>query len=468
MPVKLKFLGGTRTVTGSMHLLQTEKSKVLIDCGLFQGHRDDYYKINSHFDFDPYQLDALVLSHAHIDHSGNIPSLVKQGFNKNIYATEATVDLCNMMLLDSAHIQQEDIKFVNKINKRKGLPLRNPLYTKEDAEKSLQFFKGKPYRKKFKITSDIDCTFYDAGHILGSSILFFNIRRKNKKDINLAYAVDLGREDIPILKDPEVLSKGKIDYLILESTYGGRLHGDINKAKDKLAYFVNKAAKQKGKVIIPSFALGRAQEVIYFLSELMKAKRIPALPIYVDSPLTVNITDVFRKHLECFDGEARLLVYHAESPFDIKNLHYVNRVQDSKRLNCNPRSMIIISASGMCEGGRILHHLKNNIEDERNVIIIVGYMAQNTLGKRLVEKREKVRIFGEEYSLKAEVGVINAFSAHADKDELIKYVKMSNHSIKKIFVVHGDEDQSEKLQESLKRYNFKSYLPKLKEEVILD
>lgn len=465
MAVKIKFCGGVRTVTGSMHLLQTNRSRVLIDCGLFQGRRDDYYRINSQFNFDPTRVNAVVVSHAHIDHSGNIPNLVKQGFKHKIYATRATVDLCKIMLLDSAYIQEENVKFVNKINRRKKLPLRKPLYTKNNAQKALRFLEGKPYNKKFKITSDISCTFYDAGHILGSSIIVFEIKREKGGNINLAYAVDLGRCDIPILRDPAILSN--IDYLIIESTYGGRLHNDISSAKGELTFYINKALKQKGKIIIPSFALGRAQEIIYFLSELMKAKKIPSLPIYIDSPMAVNVTDVFKRHPECFDEDTRVMVYHAESPFNIKNLHYIRNVEKSKKLNADPRSMIIISASGMCEAGRILHHLKNNIEDKRNVIIIVGYMAQHTLGKRLVEKHKKVKIFGQEYKLKAKVGVINAFSAHADKNELLEYVKESNHSIKKIFVVHGDEDQSASLVSSFKRRHYNAYLPKLNEETTL-
>lgn len=467
MSVKIKFCGGVRTVTGSNHLIETDKSKILIDCGLFQGHRDDYYKINNQFMFNPEKIDALVLSHAHIDHSGNIPNLVKHGFNKKIYATEATVDLCNIMLLDSAHVQKEDIKFINKINRKKRLPPREPLYTKDEAERSLCLFEGKAYGKTFNVTSDIRCTFYDAGHILGSSVIVFTIERQGKKNINLAYAVDLGRDDKPLLKNPVALPSGSLDYLIIESTYGGRLHDDMKNAKDKLVFYINKAVKQKGKIIIPSFALGRAQEVIYFLSELMRAKKIPALPIYVDSPMAVNVTDIFKKHPECFDEEARIMVYHAESPFNIKNLHYIRKVEESKALNEDHRSMIIISASGMCEAGRILHHLKNNIEDKRNVIIIVGYMAQHTLGKRLVNREEVVKIFGQEYKLKAEVGVINAFSAHADKNELLEYVKKSNHSIKRIFIVHGDEDQSEMLLKFLKSKKYKSYLPKTGEEVDL-
>ncbi len=466
MPIKIKFCGAVRTVTGSMHLIKTDKSTVMIDCGLFQGHRDEYYRINSTFSFEVDKVDALVVSHAHIDHLGNIPNLVKQGFNKSIYTTRATADLAKIMLLDSAHIQEENIKFVNKINRKKGLPTRQPLYTTNDAEKSLEYIQGRDYSKEFKITDDISCTFYDAGHILGSSIPVFKIK-DGERQINLAYAVDLGRKEMPLLKDPVVMPPGMLDYLIIESTYGAREHENMRDAENMLADFVNKAVERGGKVIIPSFALGRAQRVLYYLSELMKARRIPELPIYVDSPMAVNVTDVFKKHIECYDDEAKLLVYHEESPFYFKNLHFVESVEASKALNRDDKSMIIISASGMCEAGRILHHLKNNIEDEKNMIIVVGYMAENTLGRRIVERHDVVRIFGQEYRLMAQVGVINAFSAHADKHGLLKYAQSSNHNLKNIFVVHGEEEQSKAFIKTLKANKLKAHLPVIDEEIVV-
>ncbi len=467
MPVKIKFCGGVRTVTGSMHLLETSKSKVLIDCGLFQGRRDDYYRINSTFTFNPSEIDALLVSHAHIDHCGNIPNLVKQGFDKKIYATEATADLCNIMLLDSAHIQEENIKYVNKINKRMRRPLRKPLYTNEDAEKAITFFAGRHYNRKFRVTTDISCTFIDAGHILGSAIMLISVKEEGADELTIAYAVDLGRNNMPILKDPVILPKGAVDYLILESTYGGRLHGDIENAEAELAFYINKAVKQGGKIIIPSFALGRSQEIIYYLSEIMKSKKVPSLPVYIDSPMAIRVTKVFTNHVECFDEESKLMAFHDESPFAIDNLHFTSSVQESKKINEDKKPMIIISASGMCEAGRILHHLKNNIEDAKNIIIVVGYMAQHTLGRRLVERREKVRIFGQEYKLNAEVEVINAFSAHADKNELLTYVRKSDRSLKNIFVVHGEEEQSLNLMSSLKRRGYNAYLPRIEEEVEL-
>lgn len=467
MAVKVKFCGGVRTVTGSTHLIETSKSKVLIDCGLFQGKRADYYRINSEFAFKPSEIDALIVSHAHIDHCGNIPNFTKQGFKNKIYATEATADLCKIMLLDSAHIQEENIKFLNKINKRRGLPPRKPLYTTRIAELSLDLFEGKAYNSKFQVTEDISCTFIDAGHILGSAIVVLKIKAKGEKEINLAYAVDLGRANIPLLKDPVFLPKGFLDYLIIESTYGGRLHGDIRYAEDDLTFYINRTVERGGKVIIPSFALGRSQEIIYYLGELMKSKRIPELPIYVDSPMAVNVTGVFKKSVECFDEEARAMFYNDESPFGIKNLHLTRSVEESKKINDDKSPMIIISASGMCEAGRILHHLKNNIEDERNMVLIVGYMAKNTLGRRLVERHPQVKIFGVEYNLKAEVEVINAFSAHADKEDLINYVRKSNTSLKDIYIVHGDEDQSTSLHDSLLRRGYNAHLPQTGEEAEL-
>ena len=467
MSVKVKFCGGVRTVTGSTHLIETSKSKVLIDCGLFQGKRDDYYQINSTFTFDPAKVNALIVSHAHIDHCGNIPNFTKQGFHNKIYATEATADLCKIMLLDSAHIQEENIKFLNKINKRRRLPLRKPLYTTRDAEKSLDLFEGMAYNTKFQVTEDISCTFIDAGHILGSAIIVLNIKAQGEKEINLAYAVDLGRANMPLLKDPVFLPKGFLDYLIIESTYGGRLRGDIQYAEDDLSFYINRTVERGGKVIIPSFALGRSQEIIYYLSELMKGKKIPELPIYVDSPMAVNVTGVFKKHIECFDEEARVMFYHDESPFGIKNLHFTRSVEESKKINDDKSPMIIISASGMCEAGRILHHLKNNIEDEKNMVLIVGYMAKNTLGRRMVERHPRVKIFGVEYNLRAEVEVINAFSAHADKEDLINYVRKSDSSLKGVYIVHGDEDQSTSLLDSLVRRGYNAHMPQIDEEVEL-
>jgi metallo-beta-lactamase family protein len=454
---KVTFHGGTRTVTGSMHMISNNHSSIIIDCGLFQGRREEFFERNSHFPFDPKTIDRCILSHAHIDHSGNIPNLVKQGFAGTIVTTEATKDLCNAMLPDSGHIQEEDAKFMSKIHKKKGLPSVRPLYTRQDAENALGSIVGHPYHEKIKLDGETSVTFYDAGHVLGSAVPLIEFPNKGRT-IRLAYAVDLGRKHIPILKDPEI--PPEVDYLFLESTYGGRLHSSIDEAKDKLARVVGATIERGGKIIIPSFALERTQEIVYFLSQLFAEGRLPDIPVYVDSPLAVNITEVFRSHPECYDEEMKESMRNGIDPFGTGRIQYITAVEESKRLNFDDRPMIIISASGMCEAGRILHHLRNNIENPNNTIMIVGYMARNTLGRRIVERNKRVKIFGEEYALKAEVAVMNAFSAHADRRNLLDYALRFKERVKKIFIVHGDEDQSEKLQLLLEEHGLPSFVPR--------
>ncbi|MDO8748621.1 MAG: MBL fold metallo-hydrolase [Candidatus Omnitrophota bacterium] len=466
MSTSITFCGGARTVTGSMHLIESDGERVVIDCGLFQGHREEFYQVNSHFCFNPFQVDALVLSHSHIDHCGNLPNLVKSGFSGKIFVTKPTKELCQLMLLDSAKIQEEDIKFVNKINLRRGLPLRKPLYTLEDARKSLKSIRGLDYYKQFKLTPKISCAFYDAGHILGSATPLLEIKKDSGEALKIAYAVDLGRCDIPLLRDPDILKE--VDYLIIESTYGGRLHSPIEDAKTKFAEVINRTASRGGKVIIPSFALERTQEVVYYLGRLLKEKKIRPIPIYVDSPLACNITDVFLNNSEVFDVQAQELLAKNADIFGIKSIHYIRTSEESKQLNFSKEPMIIISTSGMCESGRILHHLRNNIKDERNTIVVVGYMARNTLGKRIVERHKRVKIFGESFELKAGVEVINAFSAHADKNELVDYALKTQGRLKKIFIVHGDMDQSEALALELKTKGLRPYIPKKFETVVLE
>jgi len=464
MSVKIRFMGAVRTVTGSMHMVKGGGSKILIDCGLFQGHREEYYRKNSHFPFDPAQIDACILSHAHIDHSGNIPNLVKNGFTSRILTTSATRDLCYSMLPDSGHIQEEDIKYLNKIHKRKGLPIKKPLYTREDAEESLQYFDGHPYEQKIIIKDKNSVTFYDAGHVLGSSTPLLEIFDENGP-IRIAYAVDLGRKNIPILNDP--VTPPKIDYMFLESTYGGRLHDPPLKTKEILAEIIRKTVKRGGKIIIPSFALERTQEIVYYLNELFDEKLAPEIPVFVDSPLAVNLTEVFFKHPECYDEEMYEAFKSGRDPLGANRIRYIKDVRESKALHDNSNPMIIISAAGMCEAGRILHHLKNNIENPANTILIVGYMAKNTLGRRIAEKMEKVKIFGQPYNLKAEVKIMNSFSAHADRDEILEYVKPLKSSIKGIFIVHGEEEQSEKLYNQLKEKKFPVHFPSPGDEIVL-
>lgn len=462
MSIRLKFCGAVQTVTGSNHLISTEKSQILLDAGIFYGHRDEYYTVNSRFSYNPAKINALVLSHAHIDHCGNIPTLIKRGLRCKIFTTRATKDLCRLMLADSGKIQEEDIEFVNKLNRKKNLPDRKPLYTEKEALHAIKYFRGVFYFQNIRLTKDIDCTFFDAGHILGSSLSLIKIKDKNKT-VKLGYIVDLGRPGLPLLNDPVILRD--LDYLIIESTYGNRLHPSIEEAKEKLMLEVNSTLAQGGKIIIPSFALERTQEVLFFLNELIKERNLPQIPIYVDSPLATNITETFRLHEEYLDNKTKRLLDKGIDPFPAERITYIRKAEESKRLNKLNEPMIIIAGSGMCESGRILHHLKNNISNPQNTILVVGYMAENTLGKRIVNREPAVRIFGEDYELKAKVAIINAFSGHADKNGLVDYVLASNGNLKKIFIVHGDLEQSEAFNLNLQNLGFPSYLPKRDEEV---
>jgi metallo-beta-lactamase family protein len=464
MAVTLKFLGAVRTVTGSSHLVTTGKTAVLLDAGLFQGRRDEFYKVNTTFSFNPRTLNALVLSHAHIDHCGNIPNLVKKGLRCKIYTTSATKDLARLMLEDSGKVQEEDTRYVNKINKRLGLPLRKPLYTRKEAGKVMRRFRSIYYGHKFCVAKNIFVTLHDAGHILGSSIIVLDIK-EGERFIRLGYAVDLGRKKLPLLNDPVVPKN--LDYLIMESTYGGRFHRPIEEAKIKLRDAIKQTVERKGKVLIPSFTLERTQEVIYFLNELLREKLIPSVPIYVDSPLATNITEVFQYHSDYFDDKTRSAIKRGNNPFELLNLRYIREQRESKVLNNDKRPMIIIAGSGMCESGRILHHLKNNIEDSRNTILVVGYMAKDTLGKRIVDKQRFMRIFGVEYELNAQVVVINAFSGHADQNELVDFV-CGCLPLKSIFLVHGDIDQSQALYDALKQKGLNVNLPVPGEEALLE
>lgn len=461
----IQFLGGAREVTGSMHLLEVSGKKFLIDCGFFQGRREESRKRNENFPFDPASIDVLILSHAHIDHSGNIPNLVKQGFRGDIYSTIATRNLCAVMLKDSAHIQEQDAEYINRKHHLEYMSPVQPLYNIEDVEKSMQLFIGLPYNKSLKISENLTITFFDAGHILGSAFTVLDIKN-NGREVRIGYMVDLGRRGLPLLSDPVVVHG--LDTVIIESTYGDRLHGKIEEAENELRDAINRTYKRRGKIIIPAFSLERTQEVLYFLHRLRDKKQIPALPVYVDSPLAVNVTEVFRFHSEYFDKESQQMLAHGEDPLTFEGLHYVRKIEDSKAIQSDPQSMVIISASGMCETGRILHHLKNNIEDPRNTIVIISFMAQHTLGRKIVEREKRVKIFGREYELKAEVVIINAFSAHADQQELIGYANQIREKNPQFFIVHGEEKQSYALLEKMKETGIKKLsIPNLGEKNII-
>jgi metallo-beta-lactamase family protein len=449
--MELQFMGAARTVTGSMHLLHVNGSRVLLECGLFQGHRAESMERNRSLGVDATTVDAMVLSHAHIDHSGNIPSLVKNGFTGNIYCTPATRDLCSIMLRDAGHIQEEDAAYLNKKLRRQGKPPIEPIYTQEDAARSMAHFISINYERPFPLAPGVTLRFFDAGHILGSALVCLDID-EGEGAWRLLFTGDLGRPNYPLLNDPA--APDGVRVLITESTYGDRLHGSSGENIEALAQVVNRAYGRGGKVIIPAFSVGRTQNIVYGLHQLIEEGRIPELPVYVDSPLSVNATEVFLLHPECYDDETRqfLLQTHSRNPFSFSTIHYVREVAQSKQINDLTGPAVIISASGMAETGRILHHLKNNIEDPRNIIAIVGWQAPYTLGRRLVERQPRVRIFGQEYVRRAEVCVLNGLSAHADRDELLGwFAQVQGPELEHVFVVHGEGDASISLAEAISK-----------------
>ncbi len=448
--MEIQFHGAAQTVTGSQHLITVNGSRILLECGLFQGRRRESYERNRNLPFDAAMVDAMVLSHAHIDHSGNIPNLVRSGFRGPIYCTFATRDLCSAMLRDSAYIQEQDAAYVNKKRARKGEPPIEPIYTYEDAVNSLAQFVSVGYGRSIPIAPGVTCTFLDAGHILGSALVLLEIK-ENEKQTRLLFTGDLGRRHLPILRDPTVPPQA--DVLITESTYGDRLHPSPPQAEARLRDLVTAVCSQGGKVVIPAFAVGRTQEIVYSLHRLSRQHSIPDVPIFVDSPLAVDVTEVFRLHPECYDKELHRFMAQDRhpDPFGFDRLTYVRRTEDSKALNDLKGPAVIISASGMCEAGRVQHHLKNTIWSPRNAVLIVGWQAPNTLGRRLVERHERVRIFGEEYPLRARVEVINGYSAHADRDEIMGWVRPILPDLRQVFVVHGDPGPATALAETLRQ-----------------
>jgi len=441
--LKLTFNGAAGTVTGSQHLLEVNGKKILLDCGMHQGHREESERKNRSFPFNPADVDAIILSHAHIDHSGNLPTAVKKGFSGLVLSTFATRDLAAIMLPDSAHIQKYDTEYINRKRARKALPPIEPLYDMDDVMIALESFMSIPYARSWELFPGITVRFLDAGHILGSAQVELTVRENGRERV-LLYTGDLGRARRPILKDPDTSSRP--DFLIMESTYGGRNHGPEETTLSRFKEIIHATVGRGGKLIIPSFSIGRTQEVLFYIHELAEADEMPDIPVFVDSPLSFDATEVYKLHPECFDSEMRELLQSRHSPFQFENLHFIQGVRDSKALNHRDQPMIIISASGMCENGRILHHLKNNVSDPRCTVLVVGFMAANTLGRRIVEKEDVLRIFGEEYTRNCEVEVINGFSAHADSDDLMLFLKRVGERTERIILVHGEKDQSEALR----------------------
>lgn len=454
--MQIQFHGAVRTVTGSQHLLTINGKRILLDCGLYQGRRRDAYQRNRILPFDAASIDVLVLSHAHIDHSGNIPNLVKNGFRGDIVCTYPTRDLCAIMLRDSARIQQSDVDYLNKKRLRQGdLPLE-PIYSMQDVLATLRNFLAMGYDRSREIAPGVWLTFLEAGHMLGSAIVVLDIAdEERKRDVRLVFSGDLGRRNRPILRDPATIDRA--DILLLESTYGTREHDEDVVCDSELRDIINRTSRRGGKVIVPAFAVGRTQELVYRIHRLVERGEVSEkLPIYVDSPLAIDATSIYRMHPDAYDDEAAqfMLEDRHGDPFGFDMMIYTRAVSESKRLNEMDGPAVIISASGMAENGRILHHLLHNVEDPRNTVLVVGWMAPHTLGRRIVEQQPEVRIFGDEYELRAEVVAVSGLSGHADRSELLEWVAAMKQPPGHTFLVHGDEDVSLAFAETMNQHGF--------------
>jgi metallo-beta-lactamase family protein len=446
--MRIQFLGATRTTTGSMFLIEVNRQQILLECGLYQGPRGESIERNRNFTFDPSKLSAAILSHAHIDHVGNFPNLCRRGFVGNIYCTFATRDLAAIMLEDSAQIQRADSEFVTKQRAKKGLPPVEPLYSAEDAHRAIQQFVTFNYDRPMPIAPGVTLTFRDAGHILGSAQVVLDVVEGARK-FRYLFSGDVGRGDDEILRDPEPVEN--VDFLQIESTYGARDHEAKTDSIAEFAKLINDTHARRGKIIIPAFSVGRTQSVVYVLNKLTLEQKIPRLPIFVDSPLSVNATEVFRLHPECFNEATYRFLREKANPFGMESLTYIRELAHSMKLNDLTDPAIIISASGMAEAGRVRHHLKNNIGDAKNLVLFVGFCAEHTLGAQIRSGRSPVNIFGEPYEVRAQVAAIDAFSGHADRHELRRYVERLTGDIKKIAVVHGEESQALAFVETLQQ-----------------
>jgi len=523
--MQITFYGGVREVTGSMHVLASEADRILLDCGMFQGRRKESEAKNKTFPIDPGIITNMVLSHAHIDHSGRIPLLTRQNFSGRIVCTRATAAACEYLLLDAGHIQESDAKYLNykslrtllyqmsasprtqKLSKTKEKKIKQflkknryelnvdtihalmdkyhlervqPIYTIEDAEKSLTYFDGYPYRHEVVIGKDLSCTFYDAGHILGSAITMIRAR-ENGRIYTICYTGDIGRFNKPILNDPNLkfpADEMDIDLLIMESTYGDRFHDPVEDISGQLQTILTDTVERGGTLVIPAFAFGRTQELIYILHELYSQGNVPKVPVYVDSPLATKLTRIFGEHPEVYDRETHeTFLQKGRNPFAFEQMHFVESVEESMALNRDEKPHIVISASGMCEAGRILHHLRYKIHNEKNTILMVGFMARHTLGRRIQELGEAyaagdrsgdpplVKILNKQYPLKARVVKLGGFSAHADKTEMLRFLKDSKLRVKKIAAVHGEEEQTLAFEKFLEKEGFNVMVPRVGETV---
>src|SRR6478609_5360850 len=454
--MKIAFHGAAQTVTGSKHLIKLKNGKqILLDCGMFQGMGKDTQALNSSLGFTAPDINCLVLSHAHIDHCGLIPKLVKEGFNGPIFATPATKELAKILLEDSAHIQRDDTRFINKRRAKQGLPPYEPLYDLEDAANAFDLFQSVHYDEWTKIEDGVEVLFTDAGHIIGSAAVHLKITDENKTT-HITFSGDVGRYNDAILRSPENFPQA--DYILLESTYGNRLHNDVFGTVDNLLQWIEKTCiEKKGKLIIPAFSVGRTQELLFTLNQLELENRLPAVPVYVDSPLSREATELLKFYPQYFNKRIQKIMLADKDPFDFKGLKFIETVDESKRLNELPQPCVIISASGMADAGRVKHHIMNNIGDAKNTILLVGYCEPQSLGGRLANGARQVKIFGEEYKVIAEVGQMRSMSAHGDYDDLCQFIaEQDKDQVKTLFLVHGDYDVQQEFADRLRKKGYKN------------
>lgn len=467
--MKISFLGAANVVTGSNYLITTDKHSFLIDCGQFQGNKELARLNHEDFKFDPSEIDFMILSHAHIDHSGRIPKLVKDGFNQKVYCTSATRDLCDILLQDSGHIHETETEWENRKRTRAGLEKIDPLYTSEDAIVSMQYFNPIPYGEIIDINESIKLRFRDAGHLLGSTIIELWIK-EGTTEKKLVFSGDLGVKDRPILRDPEYIEEA--DYLIIESTYGNKLHENAMERVNRLVDIILETVKKGGTAIIPSFAVGRTQEILYELNKYYddkeKFKEFINIPVYVDSPLATSATEIFKKHIDDFDEEAKDYFSRGDDPLDFKNLEFTTSFLESKKINNSSTPKIIISSSGMCNAGRVKHHLKHNLWKEKTSVIFIGFQAEGTLGRKLKEGAEMVNIFNENIKVNAGIYSIDGFSGHADMDDLIDWIDHFTKKPRKVFVVHGEKESTSNLSNLIiERFGLDTLVPSMNETIEL-
>lgn len=463
--MRVKFLGGVRTVTGSATLLERGSIMWLVDCGMFQGAKELEKKNQYVQSYHPKDLSFILLTHAHIDHSGLIPKLVKEGFQGKVICTKATLDLCKVMLQDSGHIQEMEAEWQSRKHQRSGKKEILPLYTVKDAEKSLRYFHAVDYDEMFSLTDGVKTRFQDAGHILGSAIIELWIE-ENGQEKKLVFSGDLGSSGQPIVRDPSWVKEG--DVLWLESTYGNRFHKSREETLQELLKIVQEAIAHQAKVVIPAFAVERTQDIIYTLGEFIRKGFIPSIPVYIDSPLAISATEIFKKNSNCFDQETKDLLLGGENPLDLPEIIYTQTTEESKAINEDPRPGIIVSASGMCDSGRIKHHLKHHLWRENSHIVFIGYQGEGTTGRRIIDGAKTVRLFGEEIAIKAHIHTLGGFSAHADQKGLLEWLSHFDNPELEVFVIHGEEKVSMELGQLIhKKYNFPASIPRSGEMRIL-